>query len=549
MRLIVKRWLPWNVVLVALGAGIVWRLDVVKAKEKEEAAAALRRKGSVPRVAVASAERRDMVRTIEEIGEIVALERIEIEPKVAGRVQGLMLREGDPVAAGQVIASIRNAELDAQVAEQEARLAEARARLAQARRGSRPVEVGADAARQRDTAASEVAAANVARIARAGDAAVAAARAVVADRQARLDAAGVAVLNAKAQKLSAEAAFRFATARLARLEALSGKGFVSAQDVDNARLQVQVQNAAVEVATGQVEAAEENKRSAGSLLKAAEEERRAAEARAAADNATAEAAAKQAKAVLAIADANLDQKGVWKENLASLEAAVATAQAQLRNIRALKATTVLRSPVDGFLVARYLDNGALCTSAQVIAVVEALGSVRVRIAVPEESAPRILAGAKAEVRLDAVPGRVWPATVERVGRTVEPRTHRVAVEVVVANADGTLRSGGFARVALEIERSAGLVVVPPEAVVKDKGADAVAVVGDDNTVKLTPVAVGSRDASAVAVSGISPGSKVVVRSLMPVRDGKKVEPVDEGDGVETGRSGQGTGKSPGKSSR
>ncbi|MFY7952722.1 MAG: biotin/lipoyl-binding protein, partial [Armatimonadaceae bacterium] len=118
---------------------------------KEEALSAQRRKGAVPRVSVVSAVRRDMVRTVEEIGEIVPLERIEIEPKVAGRVQGLALREGDPVAKGQVIASIRNAELDAQVAEQEARLSEARARLAQARGGSRQVEVGADAGRQRDS--------------------------------------------------------------------------------------------------------------------------------------------------------------------------------------------------------------------------------------------------------------------------------------------------------------------------------------------------------------------------------------------------------------
>ncbi len=549
MRSIVKRWLPWIAVLAALAVGIVWRLDLVKAKEKEEALSAQRRKGAVPRVSVASAVRRDMVRTVEEIGEIVPLERIEIEPKVAGRVQGLALREGDPVAKGQVIASIRNAELDAQVAEQEARLSEARARLAQARGGSRQVEVGADAGRQRDSAAAAVAAANVARIARAGDAAAAAARAVVADRQARLDAAGVSILNAKAQKLSTEAAFRFAKARLSRLEALSGKGFVSAQDVDNAQLQVQVQTAALEVANGQVDAAEENKRSAGALLKAAEEDLRAVEARTAADNATAEAAAKQAKAVLSIADANLDQKGVWKDNLASLEAAVATAQAQLRNIRALKATTVLRSPVDGFLVARYLDNGALCTSAQVIGVVEALGSVRVRIAVPEESAPRIPVGAKAEVRLDAVAGRVWPATVERVGRTVEPRTHRVAVEVLVANADGMLRSGGFARVAIEIERMVGALVVPPEALLKDNGADVVAVVGSDNTVKLTPVVVESRDASMVAISGISPGSKVVVRSLMPVRDGKRVEPVDDAREHGTGRSERSSGKAAGKMSR
>lgn len=532
--------------MLALGVGIFKRLESVKAQERDEAAVAAKRKGAVPRVGVAVAEFRDMVRSVEELGEILPLERIEIEPKVAGRVIGLSVREGDRVSAGQVIARIRNAELDAQVLEQEARLAEAKARLAQARRGIRPVEVGVDSQRSRELAMSEVAAANVARIALAGEASVAAARAVVADREARVDAAGAGLASAKAQKQSAEASLAFGKARLARLEALAGKGFVSAQDVDGARTQVEVQTSAVQVAGGQVDAAEESKRSATALLLAAKRELDAAEARSAAENATAGAAAKQAAALLWAADANLDQKSVWRENIASLAAAVATAEAQLRNIRSLKATTTLRSPVDGYIASRLLDNGALCTSAQVIAVVEALDTVRVRIAVPEESAPRIQAGGVAEIRIDAVPGRVWNATVERVGRTVEPRTHRVAVELVVSNPDGVLRSGGFARVSLEIERVSGAVVVPPEALQRDKGSEAVAKVDEDGTVALVPVVPGLRDKSGVAVQGIEPGDMVVVRSLMPVRDGKKVEPVDD---TAEGMPGKPSGDSPRKSGR
>ena len=108
-----------------------------------------------------------MATRIEEMGIVGPDVRVEIEPKVGGRVSGLRVREGDSVRKGEVVATIRNEELDAQVAEMQSRLREAQLRLEQARLSTRPVEVGVDAQRSRDAAAAEVAAARAA-VARSG---------------------------------------------------------------------------------------------------------------------------------------------------------------------------------------------------------------------------------------------------------------------------------------------------------------------------------------------------------------------------------------------
>ncbi|MFM7322769.1 MAG: biotin/lipoyl-binding protein, partial [Armatimonadota bacterium] len=144
-----KRWGFVGLILVLLGSGIWWRLERVKADRLEQEAGAARRKGAAPKVGVAVAVRRDVVERTVAVGIVEPADRIEIEPKVAGRVQGLVFREGEPVAKGTVVASIRNAELDAQIVAQEARVAEAVARLAEARLGLDPNAAEVAAAKQR----------------------------------------------------------------------------------------------------------------------------------------------------------------------------------------------------------------------------------------------------------------------------------------------------------------------------------------------------------------------------------------------------------------
>ena len=77
-----------------------------------------------------------------------------IAPKLGGRVLRLDAEEGARVAAGQLLAELDHAALDAQAAQAQAALAAAQARLAQLERGARTEDVAA-AAGQRDAASQQ----------------------------------------------------------------------------------------------------------------------------------------------------------------------------------------------------------------------------------------------------------------------------------------------------------------------------------------------------------------------------------------------------------
>ncbi|MDU2063627.1 MAG: HlyD family secretion protein [Sporomusaceae bacterium] len=66
---------------------------------------------------------------------------VAVSAKVNGRIAKVLVKEGDPVKAGQTIASLETAEFEMQVEQAEANLAMAQAKLAALQAGNRPQEV------------------------------------------------------------------------------------------------------------------------------------------------------------------------------------------------------------------------------------------------------------------------------------------------------------------------------------------------------------------------------------------------------------------------
>ncbi len=64
-----------------------------------------------------------------------------ISTKVPGRIETILVREGDSVQAGQLIAKVESTELEVQVAQAQANLAAARAKLAGIKAGNRPQQI------------------------------------------------------------------------------------------------------------------------------------------------------------------------------------------------------------------------------------------------------------------------------------------------------------------------------------------------------------------------------------------------------------------------
>lgn len=80
-------------------------------------------------VAIATAESREVRRTVEAVGSLFAYDEVIVSPEVDGRAEKVLVDVGDHVTKGQVLAQILPLEYELAVAQQEAQLNQARAKL------------------------------------------------------------------------------------------------------------------------------------------------------------------------------------------------------------------------------------------------------------------------------------------------------------------------------------------------------------------------------------------------------------------------------------
>jgi HlyD family secretion protein len=167
-------------------------------------------------------------------GRIEATE-IDVATKTAGRVREILVREGDFVRAGQVLARMDTNVLEAQRREAEAQLAQARigietaksvVRQREAERAAAEAEIAQreaerDAAQRRLARSADLAPRGAVPEQRLDDdrAQFEAAKAAVSAAQAQLAAADAAVSSARSQVIDAEAAVEAAEATIQRIQA------------------------------------------------------------------------------------------------------------------------------------------------------------------------------------------------------------------------------------------------------------------------------------------------------------------------------------------
>ena len=134
-----KRWVVWLVValVVALVGAAVWRA-LAKRQAQQQALATASAPAAQSRVTVAPDElwtvaRRTLVLGVPVSGTLHAVNSATVKARVAGELQGLVLREGDSVRAGQEVARIEAVEMQARLrqAQQQADAARAQADIGQ----------------------------------------------------------------------------------------------------------------------------------------------------------------------------------------------------------------------------------------------------------------------------------------------------------------------------------------------------------------------------------------------------------------------------------
>jgi RND family efflux transporter MFP subunit len=130
------------------------------------------------------------------------------------------------------------------------------------------------------------------------------------------------------------------------------------------------------------------------------------------------------------------------------QAAVASAEASLALARQHVADAVLRSPLTGVISERRTEVGQRLGEAGVAFVIEQTAPLKLRFSLPERYLGEVRTGQTVTARVDPYPGETFTGRIKTVGGVIDPATRTFFAEAELANADGRLRPGLFARVDL-----------------------------------------------------------------------------------------------------
>jgi RND family efflux transporter MFP subunit len=196
----------------------------------------------------------------------------------------------------------------------------------------------------------------------------------------------------------------------------------------------------------------------------------------------------QAQSTLATAQANLELAQITKDRYQGLLAKHAVAQqdfdnangtyaankaivdadmANVRHYAALVSFEKVYAPFDGVITARNTDIGDLINSGSNTSPKTNLFDIvqprtlRVFVNVPEEYSQGVKPGqTAADITLTEFPGRRFPGKLVRTAEAINGITRTLLVEVDVDNPSGTLLSGSYAEVHLQIPGQNSTFLIP-----------------------------------------------------------------------------------------
>jgi membrane fusion protein (multidrug efflux system) len=212
-------------------------------------------------------------------------------------------------------------------------------------------------------------------------------------------------------------------------------------------------------------------------------------------------------------------------SLEELEAARASAQAQVERAERRLADRTIRAPFDGTPGFSAVDMGAQVENSTELTGFNDLSSVIVEFAVPEEYFAIARTGLVAKASTAAWPGRTFQAPISAIAPAIDPVSRSFVARARIANDDGALASGMFMRLKLELASTAA-VMVPEEAVTVEGSTAFVFVVNDDKAERRA-VKTGGREPGWVQIlDGVTAGEEVVFSGTSKVRPGGAVKVVN-----------------------
>jgi membrane fusion protein (multidrug efflux system) len=214
------------------------------------------------------------------------------------------------------------------------------------------------------------------------------------------------------------------------------------------------------------------------------------------------------------------------------------AQAEVTEARLNLSYTRVEAPIAGITSRALQSEGSLVQAQQsLLTKISQIDPVHVIFSFTEaehlkftrtvaEGTLKLPKDGKFDVKLTLADGSEYarPGKVDFTDVRVNPDTGTIEARAVIANPEGLLRPGQFARVKLSGGSRPGAIAIPQRAVLEGPGTKIVLTVNAQGLVEPRPVQVGDWSGQDwIITGGLKPGDQVIVDGMVKAAPGKPVK--------------------------
>jgi len=205
------------------------------------------------------------------------------------------------------------------------------------------------------------------------------------------------------------------------------------------------------------------------------------------------------------------------------------AAASTKRFQTMVDFTQISAPFAGVITRRYSDPGSLIqagtsSGSHPLVRLSQVDLLRVAFPVSVSYVAGVKVGDEAEIRIPSL-RKNFTAKISRVSQKVETSTRTMEAQIDLPNADNSLIAGVYATVMLKIDRRNDALVLPVEAVARDKGTASVYLVNKENKIEARNITVGTESPTHLEiVEGLTAGDFVMVGSRAQFSHGQSVQP-------------------------
>lgn len=221
-----------------------------------------------------------------------------------------------------------------------------------------------------------------------------------------------------------------------------------------------------------------------------------------------------------------DGEAITQQQLEAAKLKYQNAQTQFTLSKKQLENTTIRSPVNGVISKRLIEEGSFLMSSIPVFLISEQNRMVFIVNVAEKDILKLSAGQKADISIDAFSGKSFSGSIRGIS-VIPDLSGRYTVETVLNNPDGKLRSGMSGQAVFVHEVNESGFVIPRKCITGSVRDGRVFIVHGDSVMSRQVKALSLNQTEALVMEGITETDRIVLSGKINLQEGSKVRIINQ----------------------